>query len=1375
MLLLAIWLMSGGGVNCVDSVWADETINAGNSPTITTDPTWSGTVIFDGGTLTAQTNDITVGNAIQVNDTNGTIHTATSGKTLTLSGNLTAASKNGILTKTGAGTLKITSQSQFLGTLAVTGGVLEMASTRNANTNTASPTQQIRFVEVTNAELRLSATNAFGAGTNLPEMITLTNSTLTNAVSSGNLWVNIGHLTLNNSTITRTDKQTYNWAGKIIATGSSSIENCLISFRTDGHSLTGAGTIDVTNGGDLLTINSTMQFHNPGITLTKTGAGTVVFNGSLGGSNSFQMDIQGGGFQVGNGGAGGNIASDKLTQIKLSGGAFIYNRSEANTYNNIILAKGGTISSLGSGRLTAYAKATASDRVTLSGMMDITIDTTESTLELAILGYGEGGKNIVHTGGKRGNFLNLATDTSGFAGTYTVQGDVWTAFSSGEALGSAKAHWILDCGLDAGLLVNNNALAGKTIELGNLTGNGIVRTNHTGMTTIRVGALLAEGESSVFDGALAGFDGTEGKGTLALEKVGQGTWILTNAGVWENTYAVHANVNNYTGDTTITEGTLQIGNGGTTGALPAASKIVLKSAGTLAYNRSDAVSLSNVIELNGGRIANNGTEKLTLSAQAITSDTVTLAGTGAMDITLDTSKSGLNLANEGTSVKNITHTGTKRGNFLQLRGDISDLTGTVTVKNDNWVAFWDETTLGSANVHWILDTNTDSGLLINNTDQTIKLGNLTGNGWVRSHYSTSHTTLQVGALLGEGESSVFDGALNSGGANMALEKVGAGTWILTNAGILTKDGSPLTNAHSYSGSTTIKEGAIQLGNGGTTGALPTASNIVIEADGGLEYNRSDNIQIANAIEINGGYIANLNQTGTVTFTTAFTGTGFTKTGPGTIIVTKHCFSNGNAETVVAEGTLQVGTGGTSLDGTDADSPKVSGNITINEDATFHVNRTGETTYSGNISGAGTFLKTGDALMKLQGNNLAFTGDWILRGGNTTLSSDNGLGIGSTLTLDGATVTTSMVGRMNNDILVTDNGGVWNVNSTQKEDGTWNTKVLYVTGNLTGTGKLTVSANQRGNYFHLQNLTTSAFQGTLETVGDTWIFLNGEKNNSQTTFLTNNTADSGFLIQNKGNYQFGDIQGNGGWVRTNQNMGAVNITVGGLGTSSDYHSTFSGSFRILNNDLAATQITVTKVGEGKWTLGSSVENYRANDANQASFVVQSGILELARDAGIASAIDLTVDDSGILLLSTPNQSITGKLASTGRILADLEILDDIRGTDSSLLTINSLDESTSLTDSIAFLFDGTMTPTTAFDVDPTQIVAGATDWEWPDMVTIYDALMTDISAYWLVSANGDGSYHFAVNSAMIPEPSSIVLLLLGFLALGYTRFSRKRKG
>ena len=42
--------------------------------------------------------------------------------------------------------------------------------------------------------------------------------------------------------------------------------------------------------------------------------------------------------------------------------------------------------------------------------------------------------------------------------------------------------------------------------------------------------------------------------TLALQKVGVGTQILSGA-------------NTYTGGTTVTSGTLQIGNGGTTGSI----------------------------------------------------------------------------------------------------------------------------------------------------------------------------------------------------------------------------------------------------------------------------------------------------------------------------------------------------------------------------------------------------------------------------------------------------------------------------------------------------------------------------------------------------------------------------------------------------------------------------------------------------------------------------------------------------------------------------------------------------------------------------------------------------------------------------------------
>src|SRR5205823_3309532 len=74
-----------------------------------------------------------------------------------------------------------------------------------------------------------------------------------------------------------------------------------------------------------------------------------------------------------------------------------------------------------------------------------------------------------------------------------------------------------------------------------------------------------------------------GNPMIALTKSGNGTLILSGT-------------NTFTGGTTISAGTLQLGNGGTTGTVPGNT---ITDNGTLAFSRSDTVTYSPVVSGSG--------------------------------------------------------------------------------------------------------------------------------------------------------------------------------------------------------------------------------------------------------------------------------------------------------------------------------------------------------------------------------------------------------------------------------------------------------------------------------------------------------------------------------------------------------------------------------------------------------------------------------------------------------------------------------------------------------------------------------------------------------------------------------------------------------
>jgi len=151
---------------------------------------------------------------------------------------------------------------------------------------------------------------------------------------------------------------------------------------------------------------------------------------------------------------------------------------------------------------------------------------------------------------------------------------------------------------------------------------------------------------------LAG-DTTVATTTGTLTKNGAGTWTLSGA-------------NTYTGGTTISAGTLQVGNGGTTGSV--AGNIANNSA--LTFNRSNALTYAGVIS-GTGSLTKSGAGTLTLSG-----DSTYTGGTTISAGTLQIGNAGATGSVTGNIVNNAALT-FNRSNALTYAGVISG-TGSVT-------------------------------------------------------------------------------------------------------------------------------------------------------------------------------------------------------------------------------------------------------------------------------------------------------------------------------------------------------------------------------------------------------------------------------------------------------------------------------------------------------------------------------------------------------------------------------------------------------------------------------------------------------------------------------------------------------------------------
>jgi autotransporter-associated beta strand protein len=426
------------------------------------------------------------------------------------------------------------------------------------------------------------------------------------------------------------------------------------------------GTITLDASG--VTPAATINYSNPSsLTLvsTNTGARKIVLSGSNIGNNIFNGAI------TNNSGAGGTA-----TLTKNGAGTWVLTGS--NTYTGATTVNAGTLtldySSNNTGKLSDTAVLTLAGgtlqlaggthtegvaSTTLAAGTGSTVTRSSGTAVLAMNTITPGTGAVV-------NFAadNIATtdnlNANGILGTWaTVGGANWAANSTDADDGLIVAYTgytdvaaqgpgstIAD-GATTNLRILNDGTSGS-IELGAsaTTINSLLQSNasvaatvNTVGNTLAVGAVwISSGKAALTLGAAAG-DGilTAATADSNLALINDSTRNLTiNAIIADNTSAsplsksgtgtVILNGNNiYTGATTISGGTLQIGSGGTTGSIATTSGVTNSAA--LMYKRSDALSVGYVIS-GTGSVTQQGTGTLTLTnANTYTGATTISAGT----------------------------------------------------------------------------------------------------------------------------------------------------------------------------------------------------------------------------------------------------------------------------------------------------------------------------------------------------------------------------------------------------------------------------------------------------------------------------------------------------------------------------------------------------------------------------------------------------------------------------------------------------------------------------------------------------------------------------------------------------------------------------
>ncbi|CAA2156765.1 Extracellular serine protease [Methylobacterium brachiatum] len=461
-----------------------------------------------------------------------------------------------------------------------------------------------------------------------------------------------------------------------------------------------------------------------------------------------------------------------------------------------------------------------------------------------------------------GGLAKLGAGTLALSGTNTYAGPTTIAAGTllaggGQAIGDRSAVLV---GAGATL-----ALADSEI-VGSLAGQGRVALGSARLTA------GGDGTSTSFAGTMDGAGG--------LTKAGAGTLTLTGS-------------NTYTGGTTIAAGTLQVGNGGTSGSLVGD----VANAGTLAFNRADAVTFAGSVS-GPGSLAQRGPGTLTLTAAHSFTGPTTLAA-GGLSLTASASLVSPVVTLAGTT---LTNAGTLAGGLINA--GIATTGGTIAG--------------GITNTGALIATAGALDGAIRNAGQIAVTGPVSSDAGFANAAGASLTVsgryALAGALDNAGTVALTEGGQLRAGrvANAGLLTVAAQASVvddLVNTGRLVNAGAYTADAVNAPGGTLINTGRF------TTVSAPLANAGTLVTTGSLTGGLS-NTGLVQAAGVLAGPVSNapggvIVLTGTTTGITRLANDGAFDLG-GTAL-TVGSLTGTAAGATLGNGQLTVGTDGSSTD------------------------------------------------------------------------------------------------------------------------------------------------------------------------------------------------------------------------------------------------------------------------------------------------------------------------------------------------------------------------------------------------------------------------------------------------------------------------------